>query len=191
MNRYFDDKGYATRESMAECALHDGRWDQEGGFCVFDDSPAFASYLGCVQVDEDEGVVWEQMPEPEAVLTPEGIATLEEFATEIERGKLAYTGLSPDAPVTQNERGGLQSVVEGRFDLLPPVAMFELAKVMQHGAEKYAPRNWMKIDVDSHLNHLLQHVFAYLAGDTQDDHLAHALARAAMAVEVAKLGVVE
>jgi hypothetical protein len=191
MNRVLDGETYEVNETMAECALHDGRWDQEGGFCVFDDAPAFGNYLQCVRVDRNEEPVKEQMPEPDAILTPEGIATLEEFATEIERGKLAYTGLSPDAPVVQNERGGLQSVVEGRFDLLPPVAMFELAKVMQHGAEKYAPRNWMKIDVDSHLNHLLQHVFAYLAGDTQDDHLAHALARAAMAVEVAKLGVVE
>jgi hypothetical protein len=97
---------------------------------------------------------------------------------------LTYTGLSPDAPIDTNEQGGQQSKVEGRFDLIPPVAMFELAKVMQHGAERYAPRNWYKIPLDSHLNHLLMHAFAYLAGDRQEDHLSHILARAAMAVEI-------
>jgi hypothetical protein len=98
--------------------------------------------------------------------------------------RLTYTGLTPDAPIDTNEQGGQQSKVEGRFDLIPPVAMFELAKVMQHGAERYAPRNWYKIPLDSHLNHLLMHAFAYLAGDRQEDHLSHILARAAMAVEI-------
>jgi hypothetical protein len=98
--------------------------------------------------------------------------------------RLTYTGLAPDAPIDTNEQGGQQSKVEGRFDLIPPVAMFELAKVMQHGAERYAPRNWYKIPLDSHLNHLLMHAFAYLAGDRQEDHLSHILARAAMAVEI-------
>lgn len=101
---------------------------------------------------------------------------------------LPYTGLSPDAPVAENDLGGKQSVVEGRFDLIPPVAMFELAKVMQHGAEKYEPRNWYRIPLDSHLNHLAMHLFAYLAGDRQEEHLTHVLARAAMAVEIEKLG---
>lgn len=98
-----------------------------------------------------------------------------------------YTGVSPDAPVTQNEDGGMQSVVEGRFDLIPPIAMFELAKVMEHGAGKYAPRNWYKIPLESHLNHLLMHMYAYLAGNRDEDHLSHVLARAAMAVEIQKL----
>lgn len=97
---------------------------------------------------------------------------------------LRYTGLTPTAPTTVNEQGGHQSVVEGRFDLLPPVAMFELARVMEHGAKKYAPNNWRKIPVESHVNHALMHLFAWLAGDRQDQHLTHVLARAAMAVEL-------
>jgi hypothetical protein len=101
--------------------------------------------------------------------------------------KLTYTGVAPDAPVTQNKDGGMQSVVEGRFDLIPPIAMFELAKVMEHGAQKYAPRNWYKIPLESHLNHLLMHMNAYLAGNRDEDHLSHVLARAAMAVEIQKL----
>jgi hypothetical protein len=97
---------------------------------------------------------------------------------------LTYTGLSPDAPITENESGGQQSAIEGRFDLIPPVAMFELAKIMEYGARRYAPNNWRKIPIDDHVNHALSHLFAYLAGDRQDDHLGHALARMAMAVEM-------
>lgn len=100
---------------------------------------------------------------------------------------LSYTGVAPDAPVTRNEDGGMQSQVEGRFDLIPPIAMFELAKVMEHGAQKYAPRNWYKIPLESHINHLLMHMNAYLAGNRDEDHLSHVLARAAMAVEIQKL----
>lgn len=101
---------------------------------------------------------------------------------------LYYTGLAPDAPVTTNEHGGQQSQIEGRFDLIPPVAMFELAKIMEYGARRYAPNNWRKIPIDDHVNHGLSHLFAYLAGDRQDDHLGHALARMAMAVEIERTG---
>src|SRR5688572_21351918 len=149
-------------------------------------------YLEHVRTDEDE-----EEEEEEPVVVNRDIERREAAERELdelsgitnsmvqtkiaEAQRLAYTGISPDSPITENERGGKQSVVEGRFDLIPPVAAFELAKVMEHGAQKYAPRNWMKIPVDSHLNHLLMHVFAYMAGDRQEEHLTHALARAAMA----------
>jgi hypothetical protein len=101
---------------------------------------------------------------------------------------LRYIGLSPDAPTVKNDQGGVQSATAGRFDLIPPKSMFRLAAIMDHGARKYAPNNWKKIEIDSHVNHALQHLFAYLAGDRQDDHLGHALARAAMAVELEEEG---
>lgn len=100
---------------------------------------------------------------------------------------LRYLGLSPDAPVEENENGGKQSVVEGLFTEIPPLAMFELAKVMEHGAKKYAPKNWHNIPVESHVNHALMHLFAWLAGDRQEKHLTHVLARAAMAVELEEM----
>jgi hypothetical protein len=114
----------------------------------------------------------------------EGADPYESLDEQEQQIKLAYTGLSPDAPITENESGGQQSAIEGRFDLIPPVAMFELAKIMEHGARRYAPNNWRKIPIDDHVNHALSHLFAYLAGDRQDDHLGHALARMAMAVEM-------
>jgi hypothetical protein len=146
--------------------------------------------------DEQE----EPIPMPDAVLTPTEIRdlnpdevlrysrspSLREAAEALKSKRigLPYIGLNPDAPTVQNEQGGMQSATAGRFDLLPPKAMFRLAAIMEHGARKYAPNNWKKIEIDSHVNHALQHLFAYLAGDRQDDHLGHALARATMAVEL-------
>lgn len=91
-------------------------------------------------------------------------------------------GVGPDAPMVTNDQGGKQSQTLYRFDLVDPVAMFEMCRVLQKGAEKYGEDNWRQIPVRDHLNHLLIHVYAYLAGDTQDDHLSHALCRAMFAV---------
>ena len=92
--------------------------------------------------------------------------------------------VSPDAPITTNEYGGSQSDVPVRFDLIDAKALFEMAKVLDHGAKKYGANNWRRIPVDDHLNHLLMHVYAYLAGDRSDDHLSHALCRATFALGV-------
>lgn len=97
-------------------------------------------------------------------------------------------GVSPDAPITTNENGGKQSASPYAFELLPPYAMFAAAEVARHGADKYGEsfehRNYKKIDSKSHLNHALAHIYAYLDGDLQDDHLAHALVRLMFAVDM-------
>lgn len=91
---------------------------------------------------------------------------------------------SPDAPTTTNERGGSQSDIGVRFDLIDAKALFEMAKVLDHGAKKYGEDNWRLIPVQEHLNHLLMHTYAYLAGDESDDHLSHILCRATFALGV-------
>ena len=93
--------------------------------------------------------------------------------------------VSPDVQMTTNEKGGSQSDVPVRFDLIDGKAMFEMAKVLDHGAKKYGENNWRLIDVDDHLNHLIMHAYAYLAGDRTDDHLSHTLCRAMFALGVA------
>jgi hypothetical protein len=92
--------------------------------------------------------------------------------------------VDPNAPVTTNEHGGSQSDVPVRFDLIDAKALFEMAKVLDHGAKKYGANNWRLIPVEDHLNHLLMHAYAYLAGDRTDDHLSHALCRATFALGV-------
>lgn len=89
--------------------------------------------------------------------------------------------VGPDVPIITNERGGSQSKVPVRFDLIDGLALFEMAKVLHTGAEKYGPNNWRKIDVEDHLNHLIMHAYAYLAGDRSDDHLSHIMCRAMFA----------
>jgi hypothetical protein len=92
--------------------------------------------------------------------------------------------VSPDAPTTTNERGGQQSHVPVRFDLIDGKAMFAMAAVLHEGAEKYAPGNWRLIPERDHLNHALMHIYAYLSGDRTDDHLSHALCRVTFATAV-------
>jgi hypothetical protein len=95
-------------------------------------------------------------------------------------------GLSPDVPIVTNEKGAMQSATPYRFDLLDAKSMFKLAEVLAYGATRYAPDNWRGISASDHYNHLMQHLFAWKAGDTQDDHLGHALCRAMMLCAVAE-----
>lgn len=90
-------------------------------------------------------------------------------------------GVSPEAPVVENEQGGKQSSSPYGFELLPTSSVFAAAMVARQGADKYGEtlnnRNYTKIPCESHLNHAIAHIYAYLAGDKSDDHLAHAIVR--------------
>lgn len=90
----------------------------------------------------------------------------------------------PDAPTTTNEKGGSQSLIPVRFDLIDAKAMFEMAKILHFGAEKYGEDNWRLIPVHEHLNHGIMHAYAYLGGDRTDEHLSHFLCRATFALGV-------
>jgi len=97
-------------------------------------------------------------------------------------------GVEPDAPVVENANGGKQSDTPYGFHLLPVSALFDAAKVAKYGADKYGEtfdkRNYTKIDTIEHLNHAVQHIYAFLAGDKQDDHLGHAIVRLMFAYDV-------
>jgi hypothetical protein len=97
-------------------------------------------------------------------------------------------GVQPDVPTEINETGGRQSSTPYAFHFLPPHALFAAAEVAKYGAEKYGEtllnRNYKRISPEEHVNHAIQHLFAYLAGDESDDHLSHAILRAMFAYEV-------
>lgn len=67
------------------------------------------------------------------------------------------------------------------MDLISPVALSEVAKVLQFGAQKYASWNWSKgLPYTRVLAGILRHVFAYLRGEDKDpesglSHIAHAM----------------
>lgn len=83
-----------------------------------------------------------------------------------------------------NEKGAKQSDSPYRLDLIPPLAILAESEVLKRAAVKYGEWNWLNIDMKDHINHLLQHIFAYLAGDTSDDHLVNIACRAHFALEL-------
>ena len=98
--------------------------------------------------------------------------------------KSVIEGVGKEAPVEVTEKGGKHSALPYRFDLFDSKSMFVVANILKEGAEKYGTDNWRDIPVEAHINHLLTHTYAYLAGDSQDDHLGHALRRAMFALAV-------
>lgn len=94
------------------------------------------------------------------------------------------SGVGKDEPIIVEETGGRQSKLDYRFDLIDPLTLFELAHVCAYGAEKYGEWNWRKLSINSNLNHALAHIFAYLAEDTQDEHLQHAFCRLMFALSL-------
>lgn len=77
--------------------------------------------------------------------------------------------------VTSN--GGQQSSAQYDFTLINPHALFAIAEVLKKGADKYGVDNPRYIASNSHLNHALAHIYAYLANDKQDNHLVNACCR--------------
>lgn len=87
----------------------------------------------------------------------------------------------PDLPGFGPRAGGYPY----RCDLLPPRALLDVAAVLRDGSEKHGPDAWRALPVAGHVNHALAHLLAFLAGDTQEAHLAHAAARLLFAGELA------
>jgi|SRR6185295_6889177 len=60
---------------------------------------------------------------------------------------------------------------KGRFDLLPPRALKELAKHFEIGAKMYGERNWEKgMPLSRYLDSALRHTFQHLQGLTNEPH---------------------
>lgn len=73
--------------------------------------------------------------------------------------------------------GAVRDIQEGkgRYDLISPFAIKRIAGVYERGSEKYADRNWEKGFVFSRcLNSALRHIFQYMMGMRDEDHLAQA-----------------
>jgi hypothetical protein len=78
-----------------------------------------------------------------------------------------------------------------RYDLLPPVAVEEMAKVLTFGAKKYKPNSWQHVEggLDRYRAALLRHIFAIQSGEIIDKesglpHAAHAMCCSAFIVEL-------
>lgn len=109
---------------------------------------------------------------------------MQTYVEENESTACYLQGVGPETDTTVNNEGGKQSNIPYRCDLLPPLSSLRVAAILKLGAEKYGERNWHNISCGSNINHAMTHVFAYLAGDNQDDHLGHAACRMLMALEI-------
>lgn len=70
--------------------------------------------------------------------------------------------------------GAKRSKIVERYDLLSPIGLQRAAQAAAEGAAKYGDfNNERGLTVSVYLNHALNHIFRYLAGDRDEDHLGH------------------
>jgi hypothetical protein len=84
------------------------------------------------------------------------------------------------AEVEKSKEGVKFDQGKARTDLISPVAIIEVSKVLEFGAKKYADHNWRKgMKWSRLLGAALRHILAYMGGEDKDpetglSHLAHA-----------------
>jgi hypothetical protein len=62
-----------------------------------------------------------------------------------------------------------------RYDLISPIGLRAVAATYAEGAEKFGAGNWENgMPVVDLLNHAIAHVYKFLSGNREEDHLAHA-----------------
>ena len=64
---------------------------------------------------------------------------------------------------------------KGRYDLLPPTAIFHIARVFEEGGKKYKIRNYEAgIPLSRFIDSALRHLFKHLEGQRDEPHMAQA-----------------
>ncbi len=62
-----------------------------------------------------------------------------------------------------------------RYDLITPIGLAAVAAACAEGARKYDDFNWEKgMPANDLLNHALRHIYMFLSGNRDEDHLGHA-----------------
>lgn len=64
---------------------------------------------------------------------------------------------------------------KGRFELIPPAAIFAIARVFEEGAKKYEARNFEKgIPLSRYIDSALRHIYKHLEGYRDEPNMAQA-----------------
>lgn len=68
------------------------------------------------------------------------------------------------------------STDKGRYDLISPIMIERLAKLLERGAKKYDDRNWEKgMPLSVYMDSGMRHIFKFLEGQRDEDHLIAAI----------------
>jgi hypothetical protein len=96
------------------------------------------------------------------------------------RSKENYAVFRPDCAAYNGLGGNKFDDGKIRMELLPLDALKEVARVLTHGAKKYAPWNWQKVENagERYTGALLRHLAAWQSGEvidpeTGEDKLPH------------------
>lgn len=84
--------------------------------------------------------------------------------------------------IITNARGARQSRIGVKFTDFSPEALLRVGRTSAEGFAKYGAGNWQKIDQADHIDHAINHLLEYQAGNTSEDHLAHAVCRVLFAM---------
>jgi 5'(3')-deoxyribonucleotidase len=170
--------------------LIDDRWSTchdfsavYGGYALLMDKPWNKSH-GAMHKNMSRVDSWEKITD--LITKPHGIPFMlmsRQWARDT-YGRLYGDNMEEvDDDVVTNENGAKQSRIEGRYDLMPALALKEIAKVLADGADKYGEDNWKGLSIDEINNHTFAHLLDYQQ-DANTDDLSHAGCRILMALQL-------
>lgn len=152
-------------------------------------------------LDAEMAALNEPFPLPPDVPTPH--VTVPQGMSDAEAVRMSQ----PDKNTDRTEQvQGIQSnnpkdiAAQGKCPLwlIPPEAMRQEARVLEHGASKYSEWNWRgeRIRLSNYLSATMRHLAAFIDGEDADpesglSHLAHARATLGIILDAQKFGLID